>query len=62
MRDVASLFLASAVFAALAWAFWHYLGDDGFSAISIAAVVILGADNMRLRSALRANQADRKDP
>lgn len=59
MKDVALLCLASALFATLAWAFWNYLGDDGFSAIALIALVILGADNARLRSQLRASRDDR---
>lgn len=59
MKDVALLCLASALFATLAWAFWNYLGDDGLSAIAIIALVIVGADNARLRSQLRANREDR---
>jgi hypothetical protein len=33
-------------------------GDDGFGAIAIIALVIVGADNARLRSRLRANRVD----
>jgi acid phosphatase family membrane protein YuiD len=60
MKDVTTLLLASAVFSALAWAFWHYLGNDGFTAISTIAIVILLADNARLRNQLRSNRDARK--
>lgn len=62
MRDAVSLLLASALFAALSWAFWHYLGDDAFDAISIIAIVILGAENARLRKQLRAVRGDQEIP
>lgn len=55
MKDAALLFLASALFATLAWAFWNYLGDDGFGAIAAVAIV---ADNARLRKQLHASKVD----
>lgn len=58
MKDAALLFLASALFATLAWAFWNYLGDDGFSAIAAVAIVALVADNARLRKQLHASKVD----
>lgn len=62
MKDIALLILASAIFAAFGWAFWHYLGDDGFSAISLVALVILAADNARLRRRLRSNDGSESAP
>jgi hypothetical protein len=60
MKDVAALLLASAVVSALAWAFWNYLGDVGFTVISTMAIIALLADNARLRNRIRAGQdADR---
>lgn len=60
MRDTVLLLLASALCGALAWAFWHYLGNDAFSALSIIVIVILGAENGRLRKQLRAHRAEQK--
>lgn len=40
--------------AALAWAFWHFLGDSGFNALTIMVLIALTADNIRLRRQLHA--------
>ena len=56
------LLLASALLALLAWAFWHYLGTDAFSAMSIIAILLLGVDNARLRVKLRASREERSAP
>lgn len=62
MRDTVLLLLASALCGAFAWAFWHYLGNDAFSAMSILVIVILGTENARLRKQIRANRGDQKIP
>lgn len=62
MRDTVVLFLASALCCAFAWAFWHYLGNDAFSAMSIIAIIVLWAENVRLRKQIRANRGDQKIP
>lgn len=62
MRAATLLLLASALLATLAWAFWHYLGADGFGAMSIIAILVLGVDNARLRAQLRAQRQDRAAP
>lgn len=53
MKDRLLLLLAAAVSAIGAWAFWHFLGDDGFAAITLIALVGVVADNYRLRQKLR---------
>lgn len=58
MRNTALLLLAVALCSGLAWAFWHYLGNDAFSAMSILVIVILGAENARLRKQIRADRGD----
>ena len=58
MKDAFLLLLGSALFAALAWAFWNYLGDDAFTAIAAIAVMLLGWDNARLRKQLQASRDD----
>lgn len=53
MKDRLALVLLGGAGAALAWAFWHYLGSDALSTLLILALVSVGADNLRLRRALR---------
>lgn len=62
MRDTALLLLAGALCSAFAWAFWHYIGNYAFSAMSIFVIVILGVDNARLRKQIRADRANQKIP
>ena len=53
MKD-SLLLLATGVGASVvAWAFWHYLGSDGFSVLNIIFVTYISADNFRLRRQLR---------
>jgi acid phosphatase family membrane protein YuiD len=60
MKDVAALLLASATVSALAWAFWNYLGDAGYTVIATMVIIALLADNARLRNRIRAGKdADR---
>jgi hypothetical protein len=61
MRDTVLVLLAAALCAASAWAFWHFLGNDAFSAMSIIVIVILGAENGRLRKQIRAHRAEKKN-
>jgi hypothetical protein len=49
MKDTIALVLAAIVFAALSWIFWHFLGSDAFSVITMLAAIVLLADNFRLR-------------
>jgi hypothetical protein len=49
MKDASALVVAAVVFAAFSWLFWHFLGSDAFSVISMLAVIVLLADNFRLR-------------
>ena len=53
MRNNLLILLAAAAVAICAWAFWHYLGDDAFAAITLIALVAVVADNRRLRRELR---------
>jgi hypothetical protein len=62
MREATWLLLASALLATLAWAFLHYLGADGFSAMPIIAILVLGVDNARLRVRLRAQREEGAAP
>ena len=56
MKDAFQLLIAATVFAIVAWAFWHFLGKDGFSALSTVALLVLVVDNIRLRRKLKSEQ------
>lgn len=53
MKDSFSLLLAGVVIAVVAWGFWHFLWADGFAVLNIVALVLLVADNFRLRRQLK---------
>lgn len=55
MRDDLLLILTALVCAGLAWAFWHYLGEQALAALTVIALIALAADNYRLRRRLRRN-------
>ena len=57
MKDQIILLFSAIGVAALAWGFWHVLGNDAFNAIITVALVVLSVDNIRLRRQLRGNQA-----
>lgn len=56
MRNLAALFFVGGLLASLGWAFWHYLGNDAFAALSTLTLVVLLVDNARLRRRLRAKR------
>lgn len=53
MKNSIALLLLGAGMATVAGAFWYVLGDAGFNVIEILALVVLAADNFRLRKQLR---------
>jgi hypothetical protein len=55
MKDRFKLILAASVISAIAWSFWHVLGKDAFSALPTIMLIIVAADNIRLRRQLRSN-------
>ena len=57
MKDSILLILAAVGVSALAWGFWRYFGDAGSNVVSAIAVVVLTADNIRLRRQLRLWEA-----
>jgi hypothetical protein len=54
MKDSLLLLAAGIVLSLAAWAFWHYLGNDGFGVLSTLFLVVAVVDNFRLRRQLRA--------
>jgi phage/plasmid primase-like uncharacterized protein len=55
MKDRFKLILAASVISAIAWSFWHVLAKDAFSALPTIMLIIVAADNLRLRRQLRSN-------
>jgi len=53
MKDSLLLLATGAGASVVAWAFWHYLGSDGFSVLNIIFMIYISADNFRLRRQLR---------
>lgn len=56
MKDSLLLVLVAVLFALIGWAFWHFLGENGFSIISTLALLAVLGDNIRLRRKLRDAQ------
>lgn len=56
MKDLLLLLVTGAGASLIAWAFWHYLGSDGFSVLNILFVICISVDNFRLRRQLRASK------
>ena len=54
MKDSIQLIFVALLFAAVAWGFWYFLGENGFGVITLVALVALFADNVRLRRKLRS--------
>ncbi len=52
MKD-SGLLLAAVLCSLIAWAFWHFLGNDAFGIFTIVALVVVTVDNFRLRRKLR---------
>lgn len=61
MKDDAFLLIAGIIAAAIAWAFWHFLGEQAF--VVLLAIVLLGllVDNQRLRQELSRVKQDAKN-
>jgi hypothetical protein len=53
MRDSLQLPVQAIGFALCAWIVWHLLGQEGLSAFSMIALLVLLLDNARLRRKLR---------
>lgn len=58
MKDALLLLATGVACSVVAWAFWHYLGNDAFSTLNTLVLVGVVADNVRLRRQLRAKQGE----
>ena len=56
MKDQLVLLVAAVVCVALAWVFFHYLGQDAWAILSAVVIVALTADNVRLRRTLKRSR------
>jgi hypothetical protein len=54
MKDAFLLLVTGGAFSVVAWAFWHYLGNDAFGVLNTLFLVVAVVDNFRLRRMLRA--------
>lgn len=52
MKDQLALAVSALTVAAIAWAFWHFLGTDAVTVMLLLALVGVTADNARLRRRL----------
>jgi hypothetical protein len=53
MKDRLIVLAMGLALSMIAWAFWHYLGKDAFSVLPTVTLIIVLADNVRLRRELR---------
>jgi Flp pilus assembly protein TadB len=56
MNDSLLLLVTGLACSLVAWAFWHYLGNDAFGVLNSLLVTVLVVDNIRLRRQLRAGR------
>jgi hypothetical protein len=56
MKDNIQLLAAALAFAMIAWTFWHFIGNGAVDVISSVALLLLFADNIRLRRKLKMEQ------
>jgi hypothetical protein len=61
MKDRFQLILVGGVVSVLAWTFWHFLGKDAFSTLPTVMLIVVAADNVRLRRQLRSNTKQGSD-
>lgn len=53
MKDGILLIVVALIASALAWAFWHYLGQNAFAVFVTVAFIVLWGENYRLRKKLK---------
>jgi uncharacterized membrane-anchored protein len=54
MMDKLILVLVAILVSACAWFFWHEAQAEGFNIITLVAILVLGADNYRLRKTIKS--------
>lgn len=54
MMDKLILALVAILVSAGAWFFWHEAQAEGFNIITLVAILVLGADNYRLRKTIKS--------
>lgn len=54
MKQTAALLLIGLVGAGFAWLFWHWVGEQGAGVLLVLMLIVVSADNFRLRRLLRA--------
>lgn len=57
MKDRFALLFCAISTSVLAYGVWYAFGSDAFTTLSIVAVIVLTADNFRLRRQLRSSQS-----
>ncbi|NRR30712.1 hypothetical protein HSX11_11000 [Oxalobacteraceae bacterium] len=53
LKDGTLLLMVGMLSSAAAWAFWHFLGVDAIGVLATIVLIVLTADNLRLRRKLR---------
>ena len=62
MRDSLVLLLTAIVVSGIAWAFWRFTGEDGFTLVLALMLLMCTVDNARLRRRLRQLQPRASTP
>lgn len=57
MKDNASLLIAGIICAVCAWMFWYFFGSDAADVMVVIALLMVMADNFRLRKLLRKQKS-----
>ena len=58
LNDRVSLIIVALVSSICAWAFWHYAGENAFSIFSSLLIILLFADNIKLRKRVKQLSKD----
>lgn len=61
MKDRIMLIAVALVASILAWAFWHYLGDDAFNVLMLVSLLVLIGNNYQLRKKLKNKSASKEN-
>lgn len=52
MKDAVLLLVTGLVCAGIGWTFWHFLDSDALGILTLITMLVLVADNLRLRRQL----------